>query len=150
LAEVCNAQDDNCDGVIDETGCPCPVRHRGGHAYLFCNDARGWSSARAACMAAGYDLVVLNDGPENDWVWTQASGVSVIDWWIGIRDWRSDFNYGWVDGSFAWVAGSGSSGYTNFRGSGAPDGSGDCVELGGDGWNDVSCDQATGYVCESP
>ena len=159
-AEQCNGIDDDCDGLLDDTsGCPCGVEQYDGHAYLFCETALDWGDARDACLQqTSFDLVTIDDGVEQAWIWSQVLVYSGSDWWwIGYTDsdarwWEEpDDEWDWVDGS--------SSTYTNWANN-QPDnwGNEDCAHMYGDSglWNDLDCGATswsntwfTYYVCES-
>ncbi|NOY94667.1 MAG: hypothetical protein GXP55_26110 [Deltaproteobacteria bacterium] len=147
--EVCNAIDDDCDGMRDEEGCPCDVLENGGHVYLFCA-AANWTSARDTCTDNGYQLVTIDGEAENSFVRSEASARGAGDVWIGYNDRGSN-------GSFVWQGPDSS--YRNWSG-GEPNNGGcpldigcheDCVELFSDGrWNDQACDDSRFFVCEAP
>lgn len=144
LVEECNGIDDDCDGAVDEEGCPCPAVVNGGRTYLFCTSSVSWTSARDGCAGAGFKLVRIDDAAENSFVNTQSQLLASDNWWIGYND-RSD------EGSWEWVGGGG--GYTHWNGGEPNDGDiwsdEDCGEIRGDGsWNDRSCDGDSPYVCE--
>lgn len=143
-SETCNTLDDDCDGNIDEGGaCPCPVRERAGHSYLFCTASVSWMEARNACSSFGYDLIILNDAAEDAFFVTEALGLAGGDWWIGASS-GSDGVYYWVDGSPIT--------YDNWK-SGQPNGDDECVKAdtshSGE-WDDKGCGGGRDYACESP
>ena len=71
FAEVCDGEDNNCGGGIDEGGiCPCPTVVYGGHTYMYCNSPDDWNDARMFCINRGYHLAVINDAAENAWIRT--------------------------------------------------------------------------------
>ncbi len=139
----------------------CSAQPFDSHAYLLCTDTRSWRDARAACLDAGMDLVVVDSSSENDFV--RANGQS----WIGASD---------QDNEGTWVAPElGNSrrtdgadiGYTNWA-AGEPNNSDrcsgvsignlclgrhsdeDCAAVQVDGtWNDADCDNRNAYVCEA-
>jgi hypothetical protein len=161
-SEACNGLDDDCDGTVDSAAaCPCNVKRRSGHVYLFCEDVATWWEAWEGCNDLdSYDLVTIDDASENAWVFARASayGSEYIWWWIGYNDigaaaWQEPAaGWEWSDGS--------SSSYTNWN-SGQPDdwrGDEDCAHIYGDYevWNDLDCDSDswngsywTYYICES-
>ena len=59
----------------------CMARAFANHAYLFCNTARTWRDARASCLAARMDLVVIDDNAENEFVRSIGNPA-----WIGASD----------------------------------------------------------------
>jgi hypothetical protein len=152
-AEACNATDDDCDGELDEGTCSgCDRRVRGGVVYLFCTSFRSWSQARGYCMDRGYDLVVIQDATEDEWLVSQVVAVDPTnDWYIGLSDRVTEGTYLWVDGTAAWMGGA-PVGYTNFN-TGAPDGfvDQDCVELAPlfeFRWDEGTCSVPQPFVCE--
>ncbi len=146
-AEVCNAEDDNCDGDTDESGCPCDVVTWGEHQYQLCVVDTTWDDAALACAATGYALVELEDGLENDAIWAAAEAAApAAGFWMGLSDQGSE-------GSFVWQSG-GTSSYTNWR-AGEPNdfgGDEDCGVWADDSlgqWNDKPCTDVNAYVCEA-
>jgi len=141
MSEVCNARDDNCDGMVDESGCPCRRQTFGGHVYLFCSTGRTWADARSDCQSWGYDLVSIGGDAENELVRMNVTE----DTWIGLNDRMTEGAYVWPDGS--------PFGYENWRSPDAPRGTPDtrdCVEIdavSGD-WLDVDCPGSRPFVCE--
>lgn len=155
LAEACNARDDDCDGAIDQGSVcdPCVRHERDGHVYLFCVDAVSWTTARARCVEHGYDLVVVDDAGEQDWLWSIGGPLSGDEYFIGLTDAAAEGEFVWVDGRLARSAG-GDLLFTAWK-STAPDNNGaggeHCVELdrGASGrWEDVPCDQLQSFICE--
>ena len=73
------------------------VNPANGHSYYLLN-SNTWTASQAEAVALGGNLVTINDGAENDWVFdTFSAGQRNL--WIGLYD--PDFNgtYGWVDGT---------------------------------------------------
>lgn len=151
--ERCDGRDEDCDGRVDESAgdCGCARQFRpDGRSYLFCTDALVRAAARASCTGRGYDLVIIDDGAENDFVRSEIM-TRGSDFLIGLDDRAIEREHRWVDGRLAWRDGT-SLLYANWRG-GQPDDylDEDCVEMGASGgWNDIDCDTARRYVCESP
>ncbi|MCB9597911.1 MAG: C-type lectin domain-containing protein [Sandaracinaceae bacterium] len=152
ITEACNGRDDDCNGIIDDgAACPCPVRHYGGHAYMFCATPNSWTGGLAACRASSYELVTINDAGENTFVTDAALTDRNDDWWIGISDQA-------MEGTWVWAYGTSS--YTHWD-PGEPGnymaGSFDCgnIENGSDGteartwWADRPCSNTRPYVCET-
>lgn len=145
--EACNASDDDCDGSVDEAGCPVTPLVWEDHTYLYVTTRTTWDLAQAACGSYGYHLVDLADATENTEAWAQAEAADAsTGWWIGYSD-RS------VEGTFVWDGGSAAT-YTIWR-AGEPNdfgGAEDCgayADDGAGGWNDKSCSQSLPYICEA-
>ncbi|MCK6529242.1 hypothetical protein L6R50_17365 [Myxococcota bacterium] len=100
--EVCNGQDDDCDGEVEE-GIPscagCAVVTREGTAYLLCEEATDWPTARAACEAAGYALATPRGDEEVAWLFAAGMAVGPGVWWIGFHDMDDEGAFVGVDGS---------------------------------------------------
>ncbi len=167
VEETCNAIDDDCDGTVDsEAVCPCTLSTYGEHNYLYCETEAVWSDARDACTALpNYDLVIINDASEQEWIHGTASSYGNRHWWLGLTDQdapeEEEPDSGWV-----WVDGTPMS-YSNWSG-GQPDdyeSREDCAHMDLDadetlgaerpgGWNDLPCAQSLWFdpvyfVCES-
>jgi hypothetical protein len=151
--ERCNAQDDDCDGTVDDSaGCPCRLERSGGHVYLFCDSTVRWYDGRDACPS-GYALLKIDGASEQSFVQGITAMIGNFDFWIGGTDEGMPGNYRWIaDDSELFSPGE--AGYHNW-GAGM-DTSGDCVELDGDAstgarwsWNNAPCTDAQRYICES-
>lgn len=134
--------------VVDESPLPgCTVDAHGGHEYLFCELDSNWGQARTSCQIAGYDLVVIADKTEHDWVVGKLKSKSRGKWHIGLHDRDDEGKFKWVDGT--------APGFTSW-GSWEPNDflwSEDCVILNKDGsWNDINCGDTLreGFICETP
>jgi len=145
-SESCDGVDNDCNGRIDDGArCPCILRERAGHTYLFCTSSDDWYGARDACRAVGYELVTIDDADEDSWVATLAESLRSESWWIGLNDDGSEGTYLWASG--------GSSTYRHWA-PGQPDNDGgeDCTETNWDfegRWNDSDCFGSDPYVCEA-
>jgi hypothetical protein len=153
--EVCNTQDDDCDGTADEDGCACSVAWYPDalHPYLYCETADSWTAASNLCEAYGYRLVTLDSADELAWVQSTASSFAVTYWWLGYTDVASEGAWLWEDGSAV--------SYVNWCPSEPNNGHGgecvaeseeDCALLNwgaGGCWNDYPCSCGWGYaICE--
>lgn len=150
IREGCDAEDDDCDGMIDE-GAPCPdacvTATYGGHTYLLCDHEWTWDEARTACEAVGYHLVKIEDTAESTWLAMECArrgiggGFLSGAVWIGLRELATGWT--WTDGSAA----------TYFDwGAGEPNLTMSCARLRpamGD-WADQECTTTYAYACEVP
>jgi len=154
--EICNAIDDDCDGVADSTNvCPCPVEYWPDtlHPYLFCETAGTWYDADFACQAVDYRLVTFDSQIELEWTTNTATSYNVNEWWLGFTDESIEGSWEWVDGSVVsyinWCSGepNNSHGFECYA-----DGAEDCAMLNwgaGGCWNDYPCHcDMPFYICE--
>lgn len=144
--EVCDGKDNNCDGKIDETSCPCTVDYFGGHTYMFCNTSKDWQSAKSFCESYSYYLVKIDNAQENKFLFDTAGKISQEKWWTGGNDIVKEGQWVWVDGS--------PMSYTSWH-SGEPNDAGgneDCMQLFRYGldytWNDEPCSSPFRFICE--
>jgi hypothetical protein len=100
--ELCNAIDEDCDGVLDESAspaCPCMQASNAGHTYLFCALNVPWTVASTSCTTtSGYRLAKIETMAEQDFVWGVVDDVDT-DWWIGLRRTMTGSAIAWEDGS---------------------------------------------------
>lgn len=148
--EVCNGYDDDCDGEVDEGACrlpadapyACPAHTFSGHVYLVCTQRFvSWSDAKSACRSVGYDLVKIESASENAIIstWT------VDPLWIGLNDHEEQHRFMWVDDTPL-------AHFADWAPWQPDDASGeqDCVAfIQPSGWDDRSCDEPLGFVCEA-
>lgn len=150
-AEVCDLDDDNCDGQWDnDPVCPqclvqaLPAPELGQAA--FCFGLLNWADAEADCVTQGGHLLAIHDQAMQDYVVATAFSIAGSDWWIGLSDLDQEGAFGWTDETAfdyaAWAAGE-------------PNNAGeeDCVNLApwaGGEWNDLNCAAALRYVCRLP
>ena len=149
--EEANGQDDDCDGQVDEgTQLPCPRVAFEGRSYFFCDpDELSWRDARDECERWGYQLVVIENQRENEFIIAERQRQRQENLWIGLSDREDEGRWRWIDGSDlsfeAW-------------GDGEPNDGGDgedcAVILREDGrvgeWDDRGCGRLYDYACESP
>jgi hypothetical protein len=150
-AEVCDLDDDNCDGQWDnDPKCPQCVKKplpapAVGNA-AFCFGAKTWAEAEADCVKQGGHLLAIHDLKTQTFAVTGAFGIQNTDWWLGLNDVKAEGNYVWTDGT--------PFNYNKWAG-GEPNNAGDedCAHLapwaGGD-WNDMFCGNQRPYICKVP
>jgi hypothetical protein len=142
--EGCNGTDGDCDGVIDDGACPCPVVTTSSRVWQVCSTLRAWSAAESACTGSGYTLASITSSGEQNQL-EDALGTFTVPYWIGLNDVA-------VEGTYVWTPSTALS-YTNWR-SGEPNNGGgygeeDCVEVEPAGlWDDQACTDLQPYVCE--
>ena len=151
-AELCNGDDDDCDGRVDEgAGCPCEAVAWEGRSYLFCDAPRSWAGARMHCETVGYSLAVVQDAGEDAFIFAAIMARGWNDTWIGHNDLFDEGVWVWLDGdamTYAhWDEGEPNDGGDSGRGE-------DCgVVMTREGreakWDDRACDGERTYVCES-
>ncbi len=131
----------------------CYYYETGQRGYWFCRDNRTFAEAFSRCSERGLSLVRIDDQEENDFV----RGKIVINTYIGAHDRDIEGNWQWGDNGDQFWSGR-SNGYAvndlyNNWSSYEPNDSGgeDCVEMYPSGrWNDIPCNYARDYVCETP
>lgn len=162
--EVCDGQDNDCDGVVPEL-----LEHEG-RRYLVCHlapDALSWSDAQAHCAELGMQLVVVDDAAEaafleESWAALKQDAVSIPNHmgnletpaWIGLSDQSGEGDWQWTDGGAAPVDGWCPDEPNDFDEE-------DCAAMGwtaayggepecpDGGWNDLSCEAVLGFFCEA-
>uniref|UniRef100_A0A672KLN4 C-type lectin domain-containing protein n=1 Tax=Sinocyclocheilus grahami TaxID=75366 RepID=A0A672KLN4_SINGR len=113
--------------------------------YYMSNQMKNWTESRRYCIEKGADLIIINNGQEQDFV-KNMSGTAVI--YIGLTDTAEEGRWKWVDG----------------RQRSEPDGGKgdnradeDCAVtvavsrtefLNLIGWLDVECHRAFQWICE--
>jgi len=162
--EVCNARDDDCNGMVDEVGCArmilpgvsgsCVGFTYGGHVYQMCKASVSlpWEAALMACpLFPPYALVRIDDNDENSAISSRVDE----DAWIGLNDRVTEGALVWTDlsavGYGSWAVGEPTSGR------GASGGGEDCVSMRGLNWQDRYCGSFTlptdvsvrAFVCEA-
>ncbi len=156
-AELCNDQDDDCDGVDDEGSelnsacddCVFLLSDDGTRYFAVCNGNQTWEQARTACMDAygpDAELAIIDNATDQEGLLQRIAG---IDHWIGMTDIVREGLWLWHDGSAAFMDGAPVS-FNGWR----PDQPGDngehCGELDAGGWADANCGQNQRYICEHP
>jgi hypothetical protein len=135
------------DAVVEALLPGCTLETRSSHEYLFCELDANWDQARTSCQLSGYDLVIVNDKAEHDWILDKLKSKSRNDWHIGLSD-RDD------EGTFKWVDGT-KPGFTSWA-TWEPNDflfGEDCTIVKKDGaWNDVKCTggPSEAFICETP
>ncbi|CAG0896179.1 unnamed protein product [Cyprideis torosa] len=109
--------------------------------YYVRTEVKGWTEARDACRAEGFELATIESATENAFVFGLLSDCA----WIGLNDRTTEGTYEWSDGS--------QSEYRNWN-PGEPRAllSGeDCVVMNcwnyGEHWDDCECSVKFHYVC---
>ena len=144
-AESCNRRDDDCDGLVDESGCAvssevdCAAHQLGDHVYLVCPQLFRWTASRDGCAGVGYGLVTIDSGEED---------TAIIDWipgdsWIGLNDRDEEDRFVWIDGTeptfTSWADGEPNDSWGE-----------DCTFLRTTKeWNDANCNDGHTFVCEA-
>ncbi len=148
-AEVCDLDDDNCNGVWDDDPkCPqCVNKDLPGPGTAdFCFVGKDYSAAEASCKAKGGTMLSIHSQAVQDWASTTAFGINDAEWWIGLDDLDVEGTFTWSDGTpldfTAWN-------------DGEPNNAGeeDCANLPpwtGGRWNDLPCDHVQPYICRMP
>jgi hypothetical protein len=149
--EVCDLDDDNCDGVWDnDPKCPqCVLKKLPAPAIgtaAFCFGARDWLAAEADCVKQKGHLISIHTQAVQDFLTTEAFAIQGGDWWIGLSDIKAEGTFVWTDGSKL--------DYLHWNG-GEPNNAGeeDCANItqgGGGQWNDLPCDAVIPFICRLP
>jgi hypothetical protein len=101
--EVCNGQDDDCDGHVDDApGCPCKATEViGDTAYELCDLRMSYWDAKAFCTARGQSLARVDTKSEAKKLARAAHELRESDFWIGLDDLEREGRYRYADGSRA-------------------------------------------------
>jgi len=152
--EMCDTNDDDCDGVIDEEGgCDCVGLIEGDRLYAFCSPELNWYDARDGCTGGGMQLASLETDAEDAFVVATLRARGLAPAWVGLHDEGHEARWHWVDempiSRMAWGPGE----PNNDDGSIAFSDE-DCAVVGWYGdpntWNDRNCGVGHRFVCEGP
>ena len=80
-SEICNANDNDCDGVVDDGACACKQEFYNDATYLFCTLPLDHASAVNECAMSGYHLTAIADAAENTWLWSTIIAGGGGWWW---------------------------------------------------------------------
>jgi CotH kinase protein/Lectin C-type domain/Putative metal-binding motif len=148
--EVCNFQDDDCNGVLDDDPMcpPCmTMPSPSGGTLAYCFPPRNHAAAEFDCVAQGGHLVSIHDQATQDEVRDTAYALMPVNWWIGLSDVALEGTFVWGDNTpldyTAWAGGE-----PNNAG-----GNENCAHLwdaAGGQWNDIPCEITMSYVCRLP
>ncbi|XP_061878070.1 collectin-12-like isoform X2 [Entelurus aequoreus] len=137
------------DGAISPTrgapGCPSewlPYRDK---CYFFSKDLHSFDDAKTTCESLSASLLIITDTEEQKWLTKQMTGKGYF--WMALTDREEENVWRWLDGS--------EPEFTKWK-PGQPDNWGhgheigeDCAGLVHQGlWNDFSCEDLIGYICE--
>jgi hypothetical protein len=127
-----------------DAGVPCTetdAERAAGHCYfrLPSNNVT-FAEAQSGCSGVGAHLVTIGAAAEDAVVRRLLRG---RDPWIGLKRAAGSPS---VDASFAWITGEARS-FVGW-GSAEPNATGECVAMTDTGWNDQSCTQVGGAICE--
>ncbi|KAK7910414.1 hypothetical protein WMY93_015098 [Mugilogobius chulae] len=110
--------------------------------YHLINLSMSWLDAQSYCRLKHLDLLTIRNKADQDHMMELLEPNSPDSVWIGLKR-TSTRHWRWSDGNGTLR--------TNFWGDGEPNNVGGidwCVEMRPDGtWNDVSCNELTGFVC---
>ncbi|XP_067247295.1 CD209 antigen-like protein C [Chanodichthys erythropterus] len=106
--------------------------------YFISSEKRNWTESRRYCTERGADLIIINNGEEQEFVKKISGGTGV---WIGLTDSVVEDRWKWVDGSTL---------NSGFWESGEPKGqrAENCALLFSSGWHDYPCNDAFKWICE--
>ena len=140
--EICDAADNNCDGIVDEasTCAGCALRAPGDHVYQYCAGPLSWEDARLDCLSRGYHLADLSNAGDNTSLGSNGDSAGVSEFWIGYNDISTE-------GLFVWESGSAAT-YTSW--SPSEPGAEDCAFFRTNNrWEARDCTAPRAYACET-
>jgi hypothetical protein len=145
--EACNGTDGNCDGVVDDDVCPCPVVATASRAWQVCSDLVTWDAAVLACASDSRWALATPSSDGQQEQLEEALGVFVVPYWIGLGDAATEGTFLWLDGASLtrdhWRYGEPENGGTQYSNE-------DCTEIEPSGeWDDQPCEDLQPYVCEA-
>ncbi|XP_070552196.1 C-type mannose receptor 2-like isoform X2 [Ptychodera flava] len=120
----------------------------GNMCYIFRTSPVDWVEAQQQCVIAGGNLVTDIDRELQNLLEYNTRFFGHADYWIGLHDMGKEGTYTFTDEAETPLGS-----WNNFQ-KGQPDdttGKSDCVELKlsyGYKWNDVSCTNSKGYICQ--
>ncbi|XP_026104075.1 asialoglycoprotein receptor 1-like [Carassius auratus] len=116
--------------------------------YYKSNETKNWTESRRDCLKKGADLIIINNGTEQDFV---MHITNKTEFWIGATDIDVDGSWKWVDGSTLnsgfWAKG----GEVNEPRGGTLE---NCAVTYSTqwpdikGWHDVKCNDTYNWICE--
>jgi hypothetical protein len=133
----------------------CTPNDFGSTRHWYCSTARPWEQAEGMCRAVGLHLVTIDNEEENLELLQYIQQLPVVpgvsrDHHIGFAE-TVPYTNSWG----AWTSGGGGtegaavSGLFQRWAPNEPNGTGDCLQMLGDGtWDDADCAVAKAYVCE--
>ncbi|XP_072016531.1 uncharacterized protein [Amphiura filiformis] len=143
---------------LTSTECPTNWSYYNQHCYILRDDTMVRQEAREACLQMDADLVVIDDGEENEFVTTLLPRFARTAYWIGLgSSTNMPDEYIWVDGTVARNADENNIAFTNWQPREPSSSNENCVlittegywvQYSRGGWNDEDCEMGFGYICE--
>lgn len=143
--ERCDADDTDCDGLIDDNGdCPCEVVAGEDASYSICTFPLPFQAIETVCDLYGYHVVSVGDAEEDATLEAAIDDVLGANArvWLGATDSAQEGTYRWLDNTpfsyTAWAAGNPND-----------SGSEDCLVSTATGWIDERCTNLFNFICEA-